>query len=81
MLAKPLGLHFFAQFNYDITYCPGSLNVKSDALSHQFSASQSSKTDENAFPPTCVVSIVAWDIIKEIQEDQMMELYPGSGPQ
>lgn len=72
---------FFAQFNYDITYRPGSRNVKSDGLPHQFSASESSKTYDDILPPTCIDGMVACNIIKKILEDQMMEPDPGSGSQ
>lgn len=41
---------FFAQFNFTLSHCPGSCNIKPDALSHQLQ-----KEDNNPQGPTSIL--------------------------
>ncbi|KAI3368665.1 hypothetical protein L3Q82_025402 [Scortum barcoo] len=40
----------FNRFNFTLTYCPGSRNIKPDALSRQFSVEEKVQEDENILP-------------------------------
>lgn len=71
---------FFARFNFTITHQPSSRNVKPEALSHQFSFANQSKTKENILPPTCTIVVMRWAIEKDNKEAQLKEPDPGSGP-
>lgn len=49
---------FFNRFSFTISYQPGSRNVKSDALSHQFAPETMSDTPTKILPPSCIVGVV-----------------------
>lgn len=57
---------FFTCFNFTFTYCPGSKNVKADALYHQHEYSQKFHTKEPIILPMMVIAPVQWDIKTEI---------------
>lgn len=46
---------FLCQFDFTLTYRPGSKNVKPDALSCQFSADPASQAPEPILPLACVI--------------------------
>uniref|UniRef100_A0A3Q2W0Y3 Gypsy retrotransposon integrase-like protein 1 n=1 Tax=Haplochromis burtoni TaxID=8153 RepID=A0A3Q2W0Y3_HAPBU len=71
---------FFARFQFTITYRPGSRNVKPDALSRQFTASEDATRDSPILPPTCVIGVLTWEIESAIREAQQTEPDPGTGP-
>lgn len=43
---------FLTCFNFSLTYCPASQNVKSNTLSHQFAPASEDVEPENIIPPT-----------------------------
>ncbi|XP_039465772.1 uncharacterized protein LOC120439125 isoform X2 [Oreochromis aureus] len=59
---------------------PGSRNVKPDALSRQFAASEDAAQDAPILPHTCVVGVLTWEIESAIREAQRTEPDPGTGP-
>lgn len=71
---------FFGRFNFTLTYRPGSRNVKPDALSRQFSSSDSPDTIENILPLSCVVAALTWEIERTITRALQTEPDPGNGP-
>lgn len=70
---------FFTRFHLSITYCPGSRNVKPDALSWQFTITKGSSDPKPVLPATCVVGLVTWDIETLISEAQDMDPNPDPG--
>lgn len=71
---------FFTRFCFTITYRPGSRNVKPDALSRQFTASDDQTHESPILPPTCVIGALSWEIKSTIREAQQAEPDPGTGP-
>ncbi len=69
---------FFGCFNFSITYQPGSTNVKSDALSRQFSE-ESPADPESILPNSCVVGSLTWEVESAVREAQRTEPDPGNG--
>ncbi len=59
---------FFTRFNFAVTYCPGTKNIKADALSRQTDQTSYPKTEENIIPETLLVAPVQWDIMTEIAQ-------------
>ncbi|KAL0149399.1 hypothetical protein M9458_055296, partial [Cirrhinus mrigala] len=71
---------FFSRFNFQVTYRPGSLNTKADALSRQQEPDQPVKSSETILPPTVLVAPVTWDIMSEITEAQALDPTPADCP-
>ncbi|KAL0180400.1 hypothetical protein M9458_025842, partial [Cirrhinus mrigala] len=71
---------FFTQFEFKVTYRPGSKNIKADALSHQFESSQTSYSGEQIIPSTLILGPVQWDIMTEITEYQNTDPPPPECP-
>uniref|UniRef100_A0A3Q3B5M5 Gypsy retrotransposon integrase-like protein 1 n=1 Tax=Kryptolebias marmoratus TaxID=37003 RepID=A0A3Q3B5M5_KRYMA len=71
---------FFARFNFILTYRPGTKNIKADALSRQFSATDSPKSEVNVLPESCFVGSLTWEIENTIAVAQRTEPDPGTGP-
>lgn len=53
---------FLKQFNFSISYHPGSRNTKPDTLSCQFSPESSSVEAKTILPASCMVGAVTWEI-------------------
>lgn len=70
---------FFTCFNFSTTYRPGSRNVKANALSRQFSSTESSNPKDCIVPGTCFVGTLTWDIENTIDVAQQSEPNPGQG--
>lgn len=71
---------FFTQFNFSITYRPGSCNVKPNALSQQFTTSEGDWDPGPVLPASCMVGAVTWEIKALIRGAQDTESDPGTGP-
>lgn len=61
---------FLGRFRFILTYCPGSKNIKPDALSRQFSSAEEEGAGETILPASCVVGTVQWRVEKDVQEAQ-----------
>lgn len=61
---------FFNQFNYILTFRPGSKNIKPDALSHHFSPPDIPDPEETIVLPVCIVGALTWTIETEVREAQ-----------
>lgn len=59
---------FFSKFKFNLSYRPGSKNVKPDALSHQFDSASPVQTPQDILPPSCVVGAVTWDIEGQLRQ-------------
>lgn len=68
---------FFTRFNFSLSYCPGSRNVKPDTLSKQFAVDED-QTEEpkTIFPLVCVVASLTWDVEEKVRAAQASQ----SGP-
>ncbi|KAK7929110.1 hypothetical protein WMY93_005505 [Mugilogobius chulae] len=67
---------FFGRFNFTITYRPGTRNTKPDALSRQFSSTDSPDPVESIVPSSCVVASITWEIKSKVQEAQATDPDP-----
>lgn len=68
-------------FNFQLTYRPGSRNLKADALSRKFMADQHTTTDpETIIPSSCDVAAVSWEIESLVKEAQGAFPDTGGGP-
>ncbi|XDV16244.1 hypothetical protein PO909_016041 [Leuciscus waleckii] len=68
------------EFNFKITYRPGSKNRKADALSHQFDSPSEPSKPEPILPSTLIVAPVQWDIISEVTASQQEHPAPPECP-
>ncbi len=59
---------FFGQFNFTLSYRPGSKNVKPDALSRLFEAPEGELTAETILPEGMVVGALSWGIERRLEE-------------
>ncbi|KAI2661104.1 Transposon Tf2-9 polyprotein [Labeo rohita] len=71
---------FLTRFNFKIIYCPGSKNVKTDALSHQFSVA-SPVEPEPIIPPDVIVSPIICNMDKNIHNPTLQEPAPLECPE
>ncbi len=69
---------FFTRFT--VTYRPGTLNTKADALSRQYESYSQPPTKESIISPTLILTPIQWDIMTEISEAQDTNPSPAEGP-
>lgn len=65
-LSRLAGLCFFFNF-FNISHRSGSINIKPDALSCQFSENASQLDPEQILPASCTVGALTWDLEETIQ--------------
>ncbi len=58
---------FFGQFDFTISYRPGSKNTKPDALSLQFDSSEDGSATETILPDGLVVGAMVWGIEQQVK--------------
>lgn len=58
----------FERFNFTLTYCPGSRNLKPDALSRQFAPDSPEGYSGLIPPPSCVVGVIRWQVKERVRE-------------
>lgn len=63
-----------------LSSCPGSRNIKPDALSRQFTADSANPEPDPILPPTCIVAMVTWEIESRVRQEQQSQPDPGNGP-
>ncbi len=71
---------FFTRFDFTVTYRPGSLNTKADALSRQYESSLLPPNKESIILPALIVAPIQWDIMTEISEAQITDPPPAESP-
>lgn len=72
---------FFGRFNFNLTYRPGSKNIKPDALSRQFCPdSDRSLSSDTIIPKACLVGSLTWDIESVVKTALQNDPGPGGGP-
>ncbi|KAL0181815.1 hypothetical protein M9458_024221, partial [Cirrhinus mrigala] len=71
---------FFTRFDFLVTYCPGSQNTKADALSRIHEPGQPAISSEPILPTSIIVAPVAWDVMTEITEAQVLDPPPANCP-
>ncbi len=74
----PLGDVFFTRFHF-ITYRPGNLNCKADALFPPACTIQSKP--EPILPPALIMSTIQWNIDQDIRAATLTEPAPLGGPE
>ncbi|KAL0195002.1 hypothetical protein M9458_008574, partial [Cirrhinus mrigala] len=72
--------HRQARFDFEISYRPGSQNLKADALSRVNEPGQVSHS-ENIIPAALIVAPVTWDVMTEITEAQIQDPFPADCPE
>ncbi len=58
---------FFGRFDFSISYCPGSKNIKPDALSPIFDHSERPSFSEPIVPQKMFISAVTWEIESKVR--------------
>lgn len=71
---------FFSRLNSTISFRPGSLNTKAEALSCQFSSDIEASSVSTIVPPSCVVGVLVWEIEAVVRQAQQHEPDPRLGP-
>ncbi len=71
---------FFTRFNFTVTYRPGSLNTKADALSRQYESSILPPTKKSFISPTLIPTPIQWNIMTEISEARATDPPPAESP-
>uniref|UniRef100_A0A8C1UTM1 Gypsy retrotransposon integrase-like protein 1 n=1 Tax=Cyprinus carpio TaxID=7962 RepID=A0A8C1UTM1_CYPCA len=71
---------FFTRFQFTVTYRPGSKNSKADALSRQYDLLMDNNTPEYILPPSVIIAPITWDIMEEIQREQIQDPAPTNCP-
>ena len=71
---------FFTCFQFTVTYRLGSKNSKTDALSRQYDLLIDNHTPEYILPPSVIIAPITWDIMEEIQREQIQEPAPTNCP-
>lgn len=68
---KSRGAHwafFFTRFYFTLSYCPGSHNIKPDALPQQFRKEDGQvDTPSPILPPSCMVASRYWEIEEKVR--------------
>lgn len=59
---------FFTRFNVSISYCPGSLNVKPDTLSSQFTSDTKPLEVPTILPASCKIGNITWEVEEAIRQ-------------
>ncbi|KAI2665857.1 Transposon Tf2-6 polyprotein [Labeo rohita] len=71
---------FFTRFDFLVTYRPDSQNTKADALSRIHEPGQPAISSEPILPTSIIVAPVAWDVMTEITEAQVLDPPPANCP-
>ncbi|XP_048030328.1 uncharacterized protein LOC125257720 [Megalobrama amblycephala] len=71
---------FFSQFNYTISYRPGSKNTKADALSRLYAPEEKTEEPEPIIPSSLIVSPITWSEETIPSSNASTNLPPGCPP-
>ncbi|KAI3354966.1 hypothetical protein L3Q82_004757 [Scortum barcoo] len=70
---------FFSRFNFSLTYRPGSLNTKPDALSRLSTVEDAPRSAENILPASHIIASLTWGIEETVHHAQEQQPDPGGG--
>ncbi len=86
-LVMPFGLTnsdltslFFNRFQFILSFCPGTKNLKPDALSRVYANSNQEDLITPIITSSKIVSPVQWELENTIRQAQVQEPDPGGGP-
>ncbi len=86
-LVMPFGLTnsdltslFFNRFQFILSFCPGTKNLKPDALSRVYANSNQEDLITSIITSSKIVSPVQWELENTIRQAQVQEPDPGGGP-
>ncbi len=71
---------FFTRFHFHFTYCPGTKNIRADALSRLHAVPGTVDEPETVLPTEVFVNPIQWDIDDQIQEATRQEPTPPGCP-
>ncbi len=71
---------FFNRFQFILSFCPGTKNLKPDALSRVYANSNQEDLITPIITSSKVVSPVQWELENTIRQAQVQEPDPGGGP-
>ncbi|KAI2657226.1 Transposon Tf2-9 polyprotein [Labeo rohita] len=71
---------FFTRFHFQVTYRPGFLNTKADALSRIHEPDLTPASTDTILPTSIIVAPVSWDIMTEISEGHTQDPPPANCP-
>ena len=72
---------FLNHFDFSLSYRPGSLNVKPDALSHQFQSDSGPTLPESVLPSKVVIGVITLDIEAKVKQGQADHPAPSACPE
>lgn len=70
----------FAQFQFTISYCRGTKNTKTDALSSLYSSDDLSENPEHILPSTMIASPIQWSLDEDIAASSVSDPAPPGCP-
>lgn len=73
-------LFFFTQFDFTISYPPGSKNMMAKSLSHQHDRSPQNLSPETIIPTSLILAPIQWDVMTEITQAHSQHPPPSSVP-
>lgn len=72
---------FLTRFNFNVTYRPGSKNLKADILSHLHNLSSEDLLSKPILSPAMFISPIIWDLDEQITQENLLHPAPPEVPE